>query len=56
MPYSFKHPKLGQIQGNSKNDVVQFLGIKYASIKDRFAPSEVFDHSGTGVIEATKPG
>lgn len=50
------HPSLGTILGNKKEGVVQFLGIKYASIKDRFAPSEIFDHSGSNVIDGTRPG
>ena len=45
MASPLNHPTLGQIQGNLKDGVVQFLGVKYASIKDRFAPSEVFDSS-----------
>jgi carboxylesterase type B len=56
MTSELSHPTLGHIQGKVKGDVVQFLGIKYASIKDRFAPSEGFDHSGSNIIDATKPG
>jgi len=56
MASPLNHPTLGQIRGNLKDGVVQFLGVKYASIKDRFAPSEVFDSSGSGIIDATKPG
>ncbi|KAH7336031.1 carboxylesterase-like protein [Rhexocercosporidium sp. MPI-PUGE-AT-0058] len=56
MASEFSHPSLGHIQGNAKEGVVQFLGVKYASIKDRFAASEVFDHSESNFIDATKPG
>ncbi|KAL5317254.1 hypothetical protein ACEPPN_014349 [Leptodophora sp. 'Broadleaf-Isolate-01'] len=56
MTSEFSHPSLGLIRGKVTEDVVQFLGIKYASIKDRFAASEVFDHRGGNAIDATKPG
>lgn len=57
MASPLQHPSLGKIQGRAGDGVVQFLGIKYAAIKDRFAPSEIFDHNGnTGVIDGTKPG
>ncbi|EXJ66472.1 uncharacterized protein A1O5_10624 [Cladophialophora psammophila CBS 110553] len=36
-----KHPLLGSIVGRRKGQVAQFLGIKYGSLKHRFATSEV---------------
>lgn len=36
--------------------VVQFLGIKYASLKDRFAASEIYEHDAQGTINATQLG
>ena len=57
MPAQIKHQKLGEIQGREGDGVVQFLGIKYATLKDRFAGSELVDYSGTEkVIDATNLG
>jgi hypothetical protein len=51
------HPSLGEIHGRQGDGVTQFLGVKYASIKDKFAPSEVYEHNKTnGVIDGTKLG
>ena len=51
------HPSLGEIHGRQEDGVTQFLGIKYASLKDKFAPSEVYEHSkGNGVVDGTKLG
>ncbi|KAJ5660918.1 uncharacterized protein N7484_000290 [Penicillium longicatenatum] len=35
---TIQHPILGRIQGNKKNDLVEFLGIQYASLAHQFAP------------------
>lgn len=52
-----KHGKLGEIHGVLGDDVVQFLGIQYASLKDRFAKSEILDRDlGSSVIDATRIG
>lgn len=51
-----KHPALGEIKGNQRDGVAQFLGLKYASIKDRFAPPELADNYGSGNTDATKFG
>ena len=57
MAAQIKHQKLGQIQGRLGDGVVQFLGIKYATLKDRFAGSELVEYDGAqSVIDATKLG
>jgi carboxylesterase type B len=57
MAAHIKHQKLGQIQGKQGDGIVQFLGIKYASLKDRFAGSELVEYgSGESVIDATNLG
>ncbi|USP76880.1 uncharacterized protein yc1106_04154 [Curvularia clavata] len=56
MAATFTHPALGRVQGNQRDGVAQFLGLKYASIKDRFAPPEVVDSYESGDIDATKFG
>lgn len=51
------HSTLGTIQGESNHGVVQYLGIKYASLKHRFGPAELYNGPGTSVgIDATQLG
>ncbi len=57
MPAQIKHQKLGEIQGRQGDGVVQFLGVKYASLKDRFAGSELIEYGDVqSVIDGTKLG
>lgn len=56
MEAAFTHPALGQVQGTQRDGVAQFLGLKYASIKDRFAPPELVDSYGPENTDATKFG
>ena len=52
------HPSLGDIQGKLKNNIIQFLGIKYATLKDRFAEPQLARENDTTneVLDATKYG
>jgi len=53
----FEHNSLGMIVGIKGDGVIQFLGIKYASIEDRFAESKLLDEKpSAGVIDGTKLG
>lgn len=56
MTSTLTHSSLGEIRGTAGDGVIQFWGIKYASIKDILAPSEVLRGSGSGVIDATQLG
>jgi carboxylesterase type B len=57
MAAQIAHQKLGEIRGLRGDRVVQFLGIKYASLKDRFAASQLVEYDGAqSVIDATKLG
>ncbi|KAF5844230.1 hypothetical protein GGP41_002800 [Bipolaris sorokiniana] len=56
MSATLNHPALGEIKGNQRDGVAQFLGLKYASIKDRFAPPELVDNYGPDNTDATKFG
>lgn len=56
MAASIKHTKLGEVQGNIKSGTAQFLGLKYATLKNRLATAEIAQNDGTGVIDATKFG
>ncbi|KAK8164523.1 Alpha/Beta hydrolase protein [Phyllosticta citrichinensis] len=53
---SISHPALGEVRGKARDDtgVVQFLGIKYATLRDRFAPAELIEEAHG--VDATKYG
>lgn len=57
---SINHPTLGPIQGIQRYaDVNQFLGVQYATLKDRFAQGELLEQYKsvpTGALDATKLG
>ncbi|KAH8675161.1 Alpha/Beta hydrolase protein [Ilyonectria robusta] len=50
------HPILGDVQGSLGNGVFQFLGIKYASLENRFSEPQDVEHSGQAPIVATRHG
>jgi carboxylesterase type B len=57
MTSTLQHPTLGEITGTVKDGVVQFLGIKYATLENRLAvPVPLFKNDGRGPIDATKFG
>lgn len=52
---SFLHPKIGKVVGNEVDTCSQFLGIKYATLKHRFAVAEPVEYNGGGAV-VTKYG
>ncbi|KAF1975707.1 carboxylesteras-like protein [Bimuria novae-zelandiae CBS 107.79] len=52
----FKHADLGKIKGNIKDGVAQFLGLKYASLQNRFAAPSLVTNYGSGTVDASKFG
>ncbi|KAF2109526.1 carboxylesteras-like protein [Lophiotrema nucula] len=56
MSTTFKHPILGEVKGNVLEGVVQFLGLKYGSLKNRLASAELVTSYGAEPIDATKFG
>ena len=51
------HPQLGQIRGKQKNGVTQFLGLKYAILRDRFSEPELVQGGNKNeVVDATRYG
>ncbi|KAF2874797.1 carboxylesteras-like protein [Massariosphaeria phaeospora] len=56
MTASFDHPELGQLKGNSTGGTVQFLGLKYASLENRFAQPKLVTSYGSGAINASTYG
>ncbi|KAH4057476.1 hypothetical protein HBI24_137270 [Parastagonospora nodorum] len=56
MSTTLKHGSLGELKGNIKDGVAEFLGLKYATLKDRFASAELLDRYGPGPTDATKYG
>lgn len=51
-----KHAELGELHGNSVDGAVQFLGLKYATLKNRLANAELLESYRSGVTDATKFG
>lgn len=51
-----EHATLGKIQGKPNGDVTQFLGVKYAHLKDRFAEPVLAEYPADGTINATEIG
>lgn len=56
MSASLQHNYLGELKGTTVDGVAQFLGLKYANIKDRLAPAVVNKSYGPGPTDATKYG
>lgn len=53
---TFEHPSLGPICGQAGDGLTQFLGLKYASLRDRLAEPEMVIESHEKAINATKIG
>ena len=49
-----EHTNLGKFRGKTHDGTVQYLGIKYGHLKDRFAEATPAESSGT--TDATKYG
>jgi len=56
MSTSFEHVDLGNLKGKVVDGTVQFLGLKYASLADRFAPPQLVTSYGSEPLDATKYG
>jgi hypothetical protein len=54
----FTHPSIGRLKGNTaKEGVLQFLGLQYATLTDRFAPAKMKEYSNQSeTVDATKIG
>jgi carboxylesterase type B len=50
-----KSSKLGEIHGREVDGVSQYLGIQYATLKNRLADAELIEER-TGVLDATNDG
>jgi carboxylesterase type B len=47
---------LGQIRGKTVDGVTHYLGIKYATLRDRLADAELVERREGEVLDATKDG
>jgi hypothetical protein len=56
MSVTLKHAHLGELKGNSVEGAVQFLGLKYAALKNRLAAAELVDSYGSRSTDATRYG
>lgn len=56
MTTTLRTTSLGEIRGKVADGVVQYLGIKYASLKNRLADAELIEKREGDVLDATKDG
>ncbi|PVI02247.1 carboxylesteras-like protein [Periconia macrospinosa] len=57
MATTFKHPDLGEVKAKPVDGALQFLGLKYASLQDRFAAPQLYtNYNSSTSIDATKFG
>ena len=56
MSATLKHTELGELKGNVVDGSAQFLGLKYATLKNRLAPAELLDSYGSAPPDATSFG
>ncbi|GIK05682.1 hypothetical protein Aspvir_009795 [Aspergillus viridinutans] len=47
---------LGEVRGKSHDGVSQFLGIRYATLNDRFADAELIEQREGSIVDASKDG
>lgn len=47
---------LGNIRGKSNGAVTQFLGIKYATLRNRLADAELIEERQGDTLDATRDG
>lgn len=47
---------LGDIRGKTHDGVSQFLGIQYATLKDRFADAKLVEQRDGSILDASKDG
>lgn len=52
----YSHPDIGTVKGTTTNNTLQFCGVQYASLRDRFAPPEPKEYSPSTTIDATTLG
>lgn len=55
MASTLKSASLREIRGRDNDGVIQYFGIKYATLKNRLADAELAESQG-GVLDATRDG
>lgn len=56
MTETIQHPYIGPIVGKIADGIVQFLGIKYATLTDRLGEPQLLSKYDGHEIDATKTG
>jgi len=52
-----RHPAIGNVIGNADSEgVIQYLGLQYATLADRFAPPQLKQYSPDSDVDATRDG
>ena len=49
-----EHPAIGKIQGKQGQGVVQYLGVRYGHLKDRFATAELHKYPQGITVDAMR--
>nr|OQO28971.1 hypothetical protein B0A51_03780 [Rachicladosporium sp. CCFEE 5018] len=52
----YSHPSIGDFTGRRQDGILQFLGVQYATLADRFAPAFLKNYPTDGVVDATQHG
>lgn len=53
MTNKLAHPELGDILGLDQGKIIQYRGIKYATLDHRFAEPIQFSNAGKSTLDAT---
>jgi hypothetical protein len=54
---TLRHPTIGNVIGNADSEgLVQYLGLQYATLADRFAPPQLKQYSSDSDVDATRNG
>lgn len=56
MAATLKTTSLGEIRGKDADGATQYLGIKYASLKNRLADAELVESREGDVLDAARDG
>lgn len=51
----FDHPIIGKVKGQASDGVIQFLGLKYATLQHWFDNAKLVQYDGSG-LNATRHG
>lgn len=56
MAATLEHPDLGRIIGREARDFVEYRGLQYATLEDKFATAQLFTNPERKTLNATATG